>query len=133
MRPEGWELRLSNYIKSVKDKPFKWGENDCILFSAKAHEAIYLEDCYSKYLPYSSEEEAQEILKKNGGFEKIIGSNLGKPHKNILKAKRGDLVLLKIPSITCGVVDDSGQHILCPSEKGIVRYPLNKAYRVWSR
>lgn len=132
MRKEGWELRFSNYIDSVRNAPFKWGENDCIIFSAKALEAITGQDFYSQYLPYETEEQAKSILKDNGGFEGIIGKSLGKAHRNILKSKRGDLVLLKIPSITCGIVDDSGQHIICPSEKGIVKYPLSSSYKVWS-
>lgn len=132
VRLEGWENKFSNYLDEKRNMPFKWGDNDCILFAAKGLEIITGEDYYSKYLPYNNEEEAKNILKKNGGFAGIIKKSLGKPHDNYKKARRGDLVLLKIPNITCGIVDDSGKFIACPSENGIVRYPISNAYKIWS-
>lgn len=131
-RFEDWPRRLSDYLSAMKDVPFEWGVNDCILFAAKGYESMTGIDYYSQYLPYSNEAEAKAILESNGGFEGIIGANIGPGHRNILKAKRGDPVLLKIPNFTCGLVDDSGQFIAVPSEKGIVKYPLSKAWRIWS-
>lgn len=132
VRFEDWPKRLSDYLSVHKKTPFKWGEHDCILFAAKGYEAITGIDYYSQYLPYSTEEEAKEILKSNGGFAEIIGKSLGPGHRNILKAKRGDPVLLKIPNFTCGLVDDSGQFVAVPSEGGLVKYPLSQAWRIWS-
>lgn len=130
---EGWEKRLSAYIVAMKNTSFEWGVNDCILFAAKGYEIIHGIDYYSQYLPYSTEEEAKEILKNNGGFKGIISKSLGSGHKNFLKAKRGDPVLMKIPNYTCGLVDDTGQFIIAPGKDGMVRYPINKATWVWSR
>lgn len=132
MKIEGWEKRLSEYIQAKEKEPFKWGENDCILFAAKAYEVITGEDHYSQYLPYSTKEEAYKILRKNKGFEGIIGKNIGLGHNNYLMAKRGDPVLMNIPDMTCGIVDDSGQYIIAPGENGIVRRPLSEAIYIWS-
>lgn len=132
VRREDWLKRLSEYLKMNKDTPFEWGVNDCILFAAKGYEYITGIDHYSEYLGYSTEDQAKEILKKNDGFEGIIGKHIGKGHKNILLAKRGDVVLLKIPALTCGLVDDSGMFIAAPSAEGIKRLPLTKAVRIWS-
>jgi hypothetical protein len=112
--------------------PFKWGYNDCILFSAKGYEALTGIDYYSQYLGYSTENGARSRLKENGGFEGIIGQHIGPGHRHILKAKRGDVVLLKIPDLTCGLVDDSGQFVVAPGPQGIKRLPLTKAWRIWS-
>lgn len=130
---EGWENRLSEYLQKMKDEPFEWGKNDCILFAAKGYEAMHCENYYSKYLPYSTKEEAHAILKKYGGFRGIIGKNIGSGHKNYLKARRGDPVLIKAPDITCGLVDDTGQFVVAPSEKGMVKYPLSSAWYIWSK
>lgn len=132
MKLPDWQKRFAEYILSRRNMPFQWGENDCILFAAKGFEAITGQDHYSQYLPYSTEDEAREILRNHGGFEGIIGKNIGPGHRNSLKARRGDPVLMKIPHPTCGLVDDSGQSILAPGINGTVRYPLSKAWRIWS-
>lgn len=36
MRYSDWDLRLSSYIESVRNKPFKWGAHDCLTFSNSA-------------------------------------------------------------------------------------------------
>lgn len=132
MRFEDWPKILSEYIASRRTMDFKWGENDCILFAAKGYEALTGIDYYSQYLPYKTEKKAREILKEHGGFEGIIGNHIGPGHRNILKAKRGDVVLLKMPDLTCGLVDDSGQFVVAPGKDGIKRVPLAKAWRIWS-
>lgn len=132
MRTEGWEKRFSDYLDKMRLKPFIWGENDCMMFAAKAYEVITGNNCYSQYGQYDSEESAMGIINSNGGLNNIIKKELGRGSKVILSAKRGDIALLKIPALTCGIVDDSGQFIAVPSEKGLVRYPLLKAWRIWS-
>lgn len=133
MRPEGWEKRLSEYLDSRKDMAFEWGKNDCILFAAKGYQAMTGIDYYSKYLPYTTEEEAREILRVNGGFEGILGKDIGPGHRNPLKARRGNPVLLKLKEITCGIVDDSGQWVCAPGKEKIVKYPISKAWRIWDK
>lgn len=132
VRQEGWELRLSNYLKSSQTKEFVWGENDCVLFAVKAAEKITYEDHYSQYLGYTNEAGAKMIITEAGGLEKLISRHFGNYHKNILSAKRGDLVMLKLPSKTIGIVDDSGRFVCGVSERGYERVPLNKAWCVWS-
>lgn len=127
---EGWELKFSNYISEKEKEPFKWGENDCILFAVKAYEIITGINHYHSYLPYNTEEEAKKILKKNGGFLKLFKKHLGEGHNNFMMAKRGDLVLLKDQA---GIVDDTGQYVLVPSEIGLIRKPLNEITWVWSK
>lgn len=132
VRVEGWELRLSDYILKSKDIDFKWGKNDCTIFAAKALEVITGIDYYSQYLVYSTKDEAQKIIDKNGGFESLISKHLGNPHNKFMNAKRGDLALVKCPDICLGFIDDSGSKVLVLSEKGYVRIPLNKAFKIWS-
>lgn len=132
VRLDGWELRLSNYLKESKDKPFVWGENDCVLFSVKAVEIITGENTYGQYLGYVDEEGAQEIIGEAGGLEQLISRHFSNSHRNILLAKRGDLAMLKLPSKTIGIVDDSGRFVCGVSEVGYVKVPLEKAWRIWS-
>lgn len=132
VRLEGWELKLSNYLKEARNKPFVWGENDCVLFSVKGVEVLTGVDTYSQYLGYTDEQGAKDIINEAGSLEKLISRHFGNSHRNILLAKRGDLAMLKMPSKTIGIVDDSGRFVCGVSEMGYVRVPLEKAWRIWS-
>ncbi len=33
---QGWDIRLANWIDSVRDEPFRWGPHDCITFANNA-------------------------------------------------------------------------------------------------
>lgn len=129
---EDWDKRLSHYLQQQKKAPFKWGENDCILFAAKAYEAMTGINHYQKYLGYENEEQARDILEAHNGLDGAISKFLGPGHRNPMLAKRGDIVLLKLKQLTCGVVDDSGQKVAAPGIDGIIRYPLKLAWRIWS-
>lgn len=130
VRLENWPMLLGRYLKETKDKPFKWGENDCILFAAKGLEAITGQNLYAEYV-YETEDQAKEILENHNGLAGLISKHLGPGHRNFKKAHRGDLVMMKLPQPTLGIVDDSGQRIAAISQDGHVRLPLNKAWRVW--
>lgn len=132
VRHEDWPKRLSQYLADKMKAPFEWGVNDCIMFGAKGIEALTGVNHYQEYVGYTDEQGAKELLKQNGGIEGIVSKHLGPGHRNILKAKRGDMVLLKIDGFTCGLIDDSGQFIAAVTEEGLTRIPLKRAWRIWS-
>lgn len=133
VRQEGWENRFSEYLTDKQGQAFSWGVNDCLSFVAGAVEAITSTNLKSNYPDYNTEEEAAKVLRDNGGLVKIIDKHLGAGNRNILCAKRGDVVIIKLPEITAAIVDDSGQFVVAPSaEKGYSRYPLLKAWKFWS-
>lgn len=131
MRKENWPKLFADFLYSKKDEAFEWGRNDCILFGAQAVECITGKNFYNYYLGYDSEDSANEIIERNGGIEKLISKHLGESHSNKLQARRGDLVLMKLPRKTIGVVDDSGEKVACLSENGLCRLPMKKIIRVW--
>lgn len=132
VRLPGWERSLSDYLAEMRGAPFQWGINDCILFAVKGVERMTGVKVYDGYLGYVDQAGANTILDAEGGFEALIAKHFGAGHGNILQAKRGDLVILKIPNYTCGLVDDSGQSIVITGPNGVVRYPLKKAWRVFA-
>lgn len=131
-RIEGWELRFSEYLKQMKTVPFEWGVSDCVLFGSRGFEVITGLNFYDQYLGYTDEAGAAAIIEQNGGLENLVSQHIGPAHKEFLKAKRGDVVLVKAPLLCLGMVDDSGQYIAALSPKGWIKLPLNKAYRIWS-
>lgn len=133
IRLEGWEKRYSNFLLERKKMPFEWGVNDCMQFVSHGVEAITGNNFYDPYSNYSDENGAKDVLKKNGGIIGIINSCLGQSHSNYKKAKRGDVVILRLPEIVGGLVSDCGQKIIALHyDRGFVMVPLSKAYRIWS-
>lgn len=131
-RLENWEKYFSDYLTEVRFKPFKWGENDCVLFAAKGLEVITGVNTYSDFLGYKNKKQAVEILTSKGGMDSIVSEHLGPGHRSVMKAKRGDVVLLKLPDLTCGMVDDTGQFVVAPGKNGLERIDLIKSWRIWS-
>lgn len=129
-RIEQWQRSFSDFLDYHRDKPFKWGENDCVYFVSKAVKSLTGEDHHSTYV-YDTKDGAEQILNDNHGILGLLSKHFGHSHKNKYMARRGDVVLMKIPELTAGVVDDTGQHIVSVSENGIVRLPLSAACRVW--
>lgn len=131
-RLENWPMLLSGYLKERHKTPFEWGVNDCMSFVAKAVEALTGEDFFQHYSDYTDEESAKTMLENNGGAKGIITACLGNPSRSIMTARRGDVVIVRMPQITGGIVDDSGQRIALVTPEGLTRVPLNKATHVWS-
>lgn len=40
MRVPNWDIKLAEYVNSLQDYPFVWGENDCLTFVNKCAEVI---------------------------------------------------------------------------------------------
>lgn len=131
-RKENWPSLLSGYLQEHRRKPFSWAENDCMSFVSKCVERLTGHDFLKDYPAYHDEESAKAVLEEHGGIVEIITACLGRGHRNILQAKRGDVVIVKTPEIAGGVVDDSGQSISLLSKEGLTTYPLKRAWRVWS-
>lgn len=131
VRHDNWPDLLSQYLKECKKKPFAWGEHDCILFAAKCIERLTGENLYHSYLIYDNEAGAHGVVSSNGGLSEIVKKHLGPGHRDIMKARRGDLVMMKMNGETIGVVDDSGENIACVSHDGLKRFPLKTAWRIW--
>jgi hypothetical protein len=130
-RLDDWSQRLSAYLTERAKMPFEWGVNDCMAFTAKGVEAITGQDFFTSYSDYQDEQSAKKMLEDNGGITGIIMSCLGAGHRDILKAKRGDVVIVKTPEIVGGIVDDTGQRIAMVTPQGLTRVPLSRAWRVW--
>lgn len=104
VRIEGWERRLSEYIKESRSTVFQWGVNDCVLFAVKGAEKITGINTYQEYLGYKSKRGADKIIKEAGGFEALITKHYGESHRNIMKARRGDLAMVKVPHLSLEIV-----------------------------
>lgn len=131
VRVPEWPKKLSNYLSSMQSAKFEWGKTDCISFAVGAVSEITGVDARKEY-SYSTREGAYAIIEEAGGITSLVAKHFGSGHRNIMQAKRGDLVSIKNPEIIIGVVDDSGQKAAFISEsQGLVRVPLEKVWRIW--
>ena len=44
MRVPNWDIKLAEYVNSLQDYPFVWGENDCLTFVNKCGIINRIED-----------------------------------------------------------------------------------------
>ena len=53
MRVPNWDIKLAEYVNSLQDYPFVWGENDCITFVNNCVEIVrgqsFADDCLGNY------------------------------------------------------------------------------------
>lgn len=130
-------IELSNYLRSVADKPFKWGEHDCVLHACNGLLALTEVDIASSWRgTYNTKKQSEEIIVRdfNGNSDNCFTNFLGEPHENPRRARRGDIVRVTFgKSLTYGVVDDTGRFIVFVSVKeGLIRYPIERAEKIWN-
>ncbi len=135
-RAEQWPLQLSRFLRERNTVPFEYGVNDCLIFVADVVKLLTgFDPAEDLRGTYSTLQEADEIVKANGGMSEFMSSRLGVPGtRNLLTASRGDAALLKTPyGLMAGVVDDGGQGVAVPvsNHLTLVRFPLEKAWRIW--
>ena len=132
-RTKHWDTReLYKFIMGRQAMPFKWGANDCSMFSADCIQAMTGIDIASDFRGlYTDEAGAAAAIEKvtgvKGGTIEDAAAYCCAKH-NIpqwrfpLLAQRGDLVVYKDPTtgvLVSGIIHLSGRHILTPGENGL--------------
>ena len=87
-----WEERLAEYLASCVGAVFRWGDEDCALFSARAVEAMTGEHPAKAYVGrYSSQTTARDALRDNGD-KTLLGALRNRFEQvSVGTAQRGDL------------------------------------------
>jgi len=141
-RHEHWDTRhYDAHLRKHATIPFRWGINDCCLAAAKAIESFTGVDLASEFRGrYDDERGAFELIAAITGGQSVADAVAwcAKQHGLVehefpLMAKRGDLVLVDNGGTQiAGTVHLNGKHVVCMSEKGLVRLPLRKVVRSWA-
>ena len=132
MKKENWVSALEKEIVRYQTAPFKWGENDCLIFVADCIKAMtdfdFMEPWRGKY---TNEDEAASLMiehwngKINRGWDPVAS-----PIDNH-KAQRGDFGTLQYTGKTyCGVVSLNARFLLVRTEEGIARLKLKNVDRL---
>lgn len=104
MRVRGWESILHAELQAAKDRPFIWGEHDCVTWVANVILALTGTDYMAEFRgTYDSQLGARRLIKEIGGD--LPGCVDGKlPSIPVPMARRGDVVLYENAlGICCGV------------------------------
>ena len=130
-RQPGWEKRLAAYLS--QDFQFDWGKVDCCTFAAGAVKSLTGVNPLNTF-HYRNKKQALEVLSKNGGLEAgadALLCGLGLTPALPAKAKRGDIVLAKIPFSILGVCSGPTVSFVAPS--GIDTRPITSGQlaRAW--
>lgn len=91
-RIEGWTELLADWVHTVRDRPFRWGEWDCVLAAADCAHAITGANPLGG-LMWADVKGALRQLEVMGGLEAATTSLLGEPIPPAF-AQRGDVVLV---------------------------------------
>lgn len=114
---------------------FEWGENDCVLFTARCLEAIH-QDEFERFVreryPYHGPLSAHRIIKQEGGLEELVSRALGSQPIPWAQLRVGDPVLgraIDRDVLLLGI--QYNHHFLTMGPNGIVGLPMDFAIRGW--
>jgi hypothetical protein len=134
---QGWETRLTDYIDSVRNKPFNWSNHNCAIFVANCVKVTTGVDLIEEFRGvFATEAQAYSFMNEKG-FQTLRDATiakLGEPIQNINFAKRGDIVLLthETDIHMLGIVEMSGRAALTTGEKGLRMIPRKQWVEFWS-
>lgn len=126
-RVDGWEHALLAVIAEYDAKPFAWGTADCLTLVADSCMAVTGMD---PLLPvrgeYSSAEEASQLMAARGCAD-VLGA-LGQVFEQCppAMARRGDVGVLKHPTLGYAAVVVAGPYVVGRHERGSFKVPLLK-------
>lgn len=94
-RPD-WEQRLGEYLAQVQDRPFQYGQHDCILHACSAVEAMTGHDASAEFRgQYSDASGARRALREIGDGTLIRTINARFRKRRVGMAQRGDIVMFR--------------------------------------
>jgi len=135
IRLQDWPKRLDACINELRDKPFKWGEQDCGTFAADCIKAMTDCDVISVTRGQYNDADGANAVIDNLSFAGVRAATtgiLGAPYPNPLFAKRGDIVAVDSGNgDALAVVALDGKHALAPAKRGLVQFAMSEWLCAW--
>lgn len=134
-----WQCSLARFLIDNQNRPFAYGSFDCGLFVSDAILAMTGADLAAPFRgKYTSRAELLPLIRQYAGARSLralaerITSDYQMPEVPILRAQRGDLVLLKrARDYSLGLVDLNGRDIVVAFAHELRRLPIARASRAW--
>jgi hypothetical protein len=139
LRRPDWQAALDEFLRAHQNRRFEYGKWDCCLFVCDAIIEITGVDLAATYRgKYSTRAGALRTIGEQTGAASIraAAENAallhGMPEVPILRARRGDMVLVKRGrDYSLGIVALNGREVILPSKRGLWRLQLSRALRAW--
>lgn len=130
---EGWERLLAEAIEGARHAAFAWGQRDCPTFAFETRTLLTAgEDIAALWRGrYTTALGGIRIMRKLGwpSLESMGHALLGAPLENVLRAKRGDIVLTNT-GLGFGIC--GGAHAVGMAPIGLVSAPLTSCRLAWA-
>jgi hypothetical protein len=132
-RPPDWPQRLALFMYAKERLPFKWGANNCCLFTADWLIALTGDDLAAEFRGYKTALGAARALKKHGGvvaLADVAFAERGWRVVPVKQARRGDVVAGETPhGPALGVC--VGAESAFAGKYGIILRPTLASVRAW--
>lgn len=138
-RLPNWQSALEIFITEHRADAFSYGSFDCCLFPADAVLVMTGVDLAAPFRgKYNSRRSAIAAMREYAGagsvkatIEKAAAAH-EMPEVSIMKAGRGDMVLLKRPSDwSLGIIAMNGLEVTVLTKNGLENTPLDSSMRAW--
>jgi hypothetical protein len=141
MGPQNRISELHSFLKEVKDRPFKWGVWDCLIFTNEAFRRMdgegWADDLLNRYMSNGAPMTRVQIRREYGyeNLEDMLTDRLAKSYD---VPPRGALVTSSETFLNAGYLGSGfgisvGSSAAFLSDTGVVYYPIEYIDSAWVR
>jgi len=124
-------MDIHEFIAAEAEKPFRWGETDCVSTAARWVKINAGVDLYPVISIYSTEEEAERSLSELGGLAVAVNRVMRKAgFQKTEDPQPGDVGLIIHNGKLCVAVH-GGEFWFSHDENGLIGAPLNAVWKAW--
>ena len=116
-------------LNKWKRRAFDYGDADCVQFANFITKELTGRD-YLRDFTYSTEEQANAIIDKEGDLEDTVTAILGESTENVSELPDGSPVIIKFPAGQLMGIK-LGDEAICLTLKGFSRIPENYIAAGW--
>lgn len=133
----GSQKQLNDYLREVKDKPFRWGEHDCLIFSNAAFKAYhgygYADDWLGRYMKNDNPLPLSRLRVEYDAvdFDQLIDERLQPISYTPPKGAICATTMADRSRIGYGLGISIGTKAAFLSRQGVVYFPLDNVTKAW--
>lgn len=125
-----WHDAFWAIMHDAADKPFVWGEHDCVSLAARVYECVTGEKPDLHGFVWTDEASARAILERYGGIGVMAEVNLGTPTA-VARCQMGDIVLARDPDGVEYLGVHDGTQVVGAGLRGLRKFPWPWCVHGW--
>ena len=133
----GTRERLNDYLRETRNKPFSWGEHDCLTFTNNAYKAMYgvgwADDWVGRYMIDGKPMRKQQLIKefKYSSFDSAVDKKLKRidyipPLGALVTTKKAQRW---VTGVAMGI--STGNKAVFLSKEGLIFLPFADIEQAW--